>query len=408
LAYPDEPQRPLTAGEAPSSDPPSLRLAARSAVALFAAALVASVAIYLVLSVPGTWFPAASTQTLGARSLTLARGSGGLDGDAIAITAVDASGLALVSANTDFRSSDYPIIAWNGFGFADNADVRFLWRTDYAPTKLNSMPVAIVAGRLAPLMVAKNSDWVGRITGIALAVRGPIGEPPHIVGVAAKPGGAIGQLVDRFREWVAFERWSGSSINTITGGAEVQELPLPTLLFVAALAALGIWFALAWRGRRLAAFPAVVALLFLGAWALLDTQWTANLARQLVDTRAQYGGKDWRERHLAAEDAPLFAFIEKARAKMPATPVRVFVVADAAYFRGRGAYHLYPHNVWFDPVRNTLPHPSTLRPGDYVLVYHRRGLQYNPDEKKMRIEGGEPVSAEAVLVEPGAVLLKVL
>jgi hypothetical protein len=86
----------------------------------------------------------------------------------------------------------------------------------------------------------------------------------------------------------------------------------------------------------------------------------------------------------------------------------VFVVADAAYFRGRGAYHLYPHNVLFDPFRNTVPQASSLRAGDYVLAYQRRGVQYNADEKKLRFEGGEPVSAEAVLVEPGAVLFRIL
>ena len=152
----------------------------------------------------------------------------------------------------------------------------------------------------------------------------------------------------------------------------------------------------------------VLALLFMASWLLLDAQWSANLFRQLRETRAQYAGKDWRERHLAAEDAPLFAFIEKVRAKLPATPVRVFVVADAPYFRGRGAYHLYPHNVLFDPFRNSLPNPASLHSGDYLLVYQRRGLQYNAEEKKLKLDQGEPIGAEAVLVEPGAALLKVL
>ncbi len=92
---------------------------------------------------------------------------------------------------------------------------------------------------------------------------------------------------------------------------------------------------------------------------------------------------------------------------MPATPVRVFVVADAAYFRGRGAYHLYPHNVLFDPFANAVPPAAALHAGDYVLVYQRRGIQYNPDEKKLRFEGGAPLNAEAVLVEPGAALFRI-
>ena len=286
--------------------------------------------------------------------------------------------------------------------------MRFLWRTDYAPAKLNSTPVTIAAGRLTPLVMTKNADWVGRITGIALAVRGPLAEPARVTGVAVRPGGAAGQLGELVREWLTFERWSGTSINAVTGGADVQEVPLPTLLVVALLLAVGAWLALAWRQHRTTALPVVLALLFVVAWLLLDMQWIWNLTRQVGETRAQYGGKDWRERHLAADDGPLFAFVDKARAKMPGTPVRVFVVADAAYFRGRGAYHLYPHNVLFDPFGNAVPPVSALHAGDYVLVYQRRGIQYNPDEKKLRFEGGAPVNAEAVLVEPGAALFRII
>jgi len=30
------------------------------------------------------------------------------------------------------------------------------------------------------------------------------------------------------------------------------------------------------------------------------------------------------------------------------------MAADAIYFRNRGAYHLYPHNVLFDPYQNAM------------------------------------------------------
>jgi hypothetical protein len=405
LAYPEEPERPLTA---PALSVAPARSTARSALALFAFMLAGCLAVYVALSVPGAWFPSASTRTFAARDFTLARGTGALDRDILVITAVDASGLALVRANADFRSVEYPVIAWEGRGFPERADVRFLWQTDYAPNKLNSMPVTISSGRLTPVVMTKNPDWVGRITGVALAVRGPMGEPVRIEGIAAKPGGAPAQLTDRVREWFAFEPWSGTSINAITGGADVQELPLPTLLVVGLVLAAGAWFALARKRHRTAALPAVLALLFVVAWLLLDAQWMWNLVRQVGETRAQYGGKDWRERHLVMEDGPLFQFIEKARAKMPAAPARVFVVAEANYFRGRAAYHLYPHNVYFDPRENGIPPVAALRPGDFVVVYHRRGVQFNANEQKLRFEGGEPVSAEALLVEPGAALFRIL
>jgi len=368
--------------------------------------------LYAASSVPGAWFPSVVAKSYGLRDFTLTRGRGAPDndpvkGEAFSIYALD-EGLAVISVKTSFRSSDYPIVEWTGTDFPERADVRFLWNSDYAPAKINSTPVTIAAGRLAPLVMSKNADWVGRITGVALAVRGPIAEPARVVSVTVKPGGVVGQFTDRFREWLTFERWSGRSINTVTGGADVQEVPLPTLLVVAMLVAAGGWFALAWRRKRTTALPFVLALLFVAAWSVLDVQWLWNLARQVTETRAVYGGKDWRERHQVADDGPLFQFIEKAREKMPATPVRVFVLADAAYFRGRGAYHLYPHNVLFDPFTNSLPPVSAIRAGDYVVVYHRRGIQYHPEGKRLRFEGGAPVSAEAVLVEPGAAVFKVL
>jgi hypothetical protein len=377
-------------------------------VALFALALVAIIGLYAALSVPGAWFPAATAKVMSARDLALTRGAGALDRDALVISALDASGLALVTANSDFRSSEFPVVAWTGANFPEGADVRFLWRTDYAPTKLNSAPVAIVAGRLRPVSMATYADWVGRITGVALAVRGPLAAPVRVYGVAMKPGGVAGQLADLRREWFEFEPWSGASINTITGGADVQDLPLPTLVVVAAALAACIWFALAYRRRRTAALPVVLAGLFVVAWLVVDAQWMLNLTRQAEETRTQFGGKDLRERHVAMEDGPLYQFIEKARAKLPAPPVRVFVVADAAYFRGRAAYHLYPHNVLFDPRENSVPPVASLRPGDFVLVYLRRGVQYNAEDRKLRFEGSEPVAAEAVLVEPGAALFRVL
>jgi len=380
----------------------------RAALGLFALVLVACFLLYAALTVPGAWFPSASDRSFPARELALTRGTGGQDQDALVIRGTDESGLALVTANSDLRSSEYPVIAWRGSGFPDDADVRFLWRSDYAPNKLNTVQVPVVAGRLSPVTMATNKEWLGRITGIALAVRGPLAQPVRVDGVTARSGGGLGQIGERVREWTAFEPWNGASINTITGGAEVQEVPLPTFLVIAVALAAAIWLGIALRRGRTPAFPLVVAVLFVVAWALVDALWTWNLARQVGQTRAQYGGKDWRERHLAAEDAALFAFVEKARAKLPAAPARVFVVADAPYFRGRGAYHLYPHNVQFDPFRNSVPAAAALHAGDYVLVYQRRGVQYNAEEKKLRFEGGAPVSAEAVLVEPGAALFKVL
>jgi hypothetical protein len=138
-----------------------------------------------------------------------------------------------------------------------------------------------------------------------------------------------------------------------------------------------------------------------------DARWFANLARQTHATALRYAGLDWREKHLAAEDGALFAFVEKVRAKLPPAPARVFVVADEHYFRDRAAYHLYPHNVLFDPYANTMPDRARVRPGDFIVAYRRRGVQYDPGAERLRWDGGAPLSADLLLSEAGSALFRI-
>src|ERR1700680_125157 len=108
--------------------------------------------------------------------------------------------------------------------------VRMLWRTDQAPDKVNAIDVPVESGRPLPVLLADDPAWIGRVTGLALAIQGPLAQPLRIRGVIAKPMGALEMLGDRAREWFAFEGWVGTSINTITGGADFQDLPLPVLI----------------------------------------------------------------------------------------------------------------------------------------------------------------------------------
>jgi hypothetical protein len=382
VAHSDEPPSPpkhVLAADTSGANPAAK--SSRQALALLGAALAVCLLAYLVPSVPGAWFPSAAPKGWTPRDFVLARGTGGLEANEFVITAGDASGGALVTVETDFRSADYPVIAWIATDVPDQADAHLIWRSDYAPARINSAALAIASGRLLPVALARDPNWVGRIRGLGLAINGSLPQPVHIREVAAKPMGAIEVGGDRVREWLAFEGFSGSSINNVTGGADVQSLPLPLLVATSmALAAL-VWFGFARRTRHRAALPAVVATLFVAGWLLADTRWAWDLARQVRATARLYAGLDWRERHLAAEDGSLFAFIEAVRAKLPAVPVRVFMSADAHYFRGRGAYHL--------------------------VVVQRRNVQFDPATGRLRWDGGEPVAAELLLTAPGAALFRI-
>jgi hypothetical protein len=376
------------------------------AAAVFAAAISVCLLGYLALAVPDAWFPSASPQAWGASELVLASGTGRLFTDELVVTAPDANGMTLVTVQSDLRSTGLAVMEWAATGVPETADVRLVWRSSFAPRNINTVPLRVEYGRPMPVVVARHPAWIGRITGLALAIQGPLAHPLRIHGVAAKPAGALETLHERAAEWFAFETWSGASINTMTGGAEIQPLPLPVLL-ASIVGLAGGAVALIhrrWPSAFGVAPETIAAAFFLAAWLALDARWSWNLARQVTVTAGQYAGKDARAKHLAAEDGPLYAFIEKSLALMPSSPVRVFVAADAIYYRERAAYHLYPHSVFFDPSSSDLPSTDHVRPGDWLLVYQRHGIQYDASQGKLRWDGVHTVSAEPKLVEPGAAL----
>jgi len=377
---------------------------------LMATSVALCVIGYLAFTVQGSWFTGARTLYLTPLDLTVTRGSAQLREDGLALLAPDASGTTLVSLTTSLRSSDYPVIGWDTRAVPENVEAALLWQSNYQPGRVFNRRLEVEAGRIQPLSLEHDPNWSGLIAGLALGMKGAYSEPIVVRGVAAKTMSAREIISDRIAEWFRFEPWNGASINTIIGGADVQELPMAfTFAVVVGVAAL-MYAALArWRPQWVGTSGAiVVGIMFVVAWLALDGRWEWNLARQAALTAEQYAGKSWHERHLVAEDGAVFAFIEKVRAKLPPAPARVFMVADEHYYRDRGAYHLYPYNVFFDPWFNTMPPVSAVRQGDFVVVYQRKGVQYDAAAKRLRWEGGPPVAAELVFAESGGALFRIL
>lgn len=406
----------VDAGSAPPSviDPgavgtPSLRRCALQVGLLLAAGFLLCLFLYLVVAVPSQWFPGVSARAWGVADLALARGSGTVSGDELVVTAVDPSGIAIVSVSSNLRAADFPAISWIATDIAEDAEVRLVWRTNVHPQRLNSAAITVTAGQPMPSMLAADKAWIGQVTGLALTIRTSLDKPIRIRGVVARPMGAMEILRDRAREWLAFEEWTGSSINTVVGGVDVQDLPLPPLAAAACAAASALLLALRrWRPRPVPEITAgLVLALFAMAWLVLDARWTWNLIRQEQVTVRAYGGLTATEKHLAAEDGALFAFVERARRVMPETPARVFVVAGAAYFRGRAAYHLYPHRVYTDRINGTMPPASALRPGDWLVDFESRAIAYDAVSGRLRWSGDQTIAAEPRLVLPGAALFLV-
>jgi hypothetical protein len=378
-------------------------------IAVFGASVAVCLLGYLALAAPGPWFGAPQSLQWKARELTVTRGTAQPTPGGLVVSAPDATRTAVISLNTSFRARDYPVIGWDAAGMPDSVEATMLWYSDVDTSRVFKRALTVEAGRLMPAALAQERGWIGRIGGLALVLQGGFAEPIVLHGATAKPMSATQVLGDRIREWLAFEPWNGASINGLTGGADAQDLPLPAFLAaVAGLAALGYAGLARWKPLMFGpVLGAGVAVMFVIAWLAMDARWQWNLLRQAGTTFAQYAGKSWQDRHLAAEDGPLFAFIEKVRAKLPAPPARVFMVAAAHYFRDRGAYHLYPYNVYFDPWSDTVPPPSAIRPGDYIVVYQRKGMQYDASQQRLRWDDHAPVAVELLLVDMGAALFRV-
>lgn len=408
MAHPDESQRPLAeqSAVAPAgAQPPAIN----RLILLFAAALVLALLAYLAIAVPGPWFPSARDHFWTARDLTLARGSGSLSGQEWVLQSADAGSIFILSGNADLVSTDYRAFTWIAVGLPQGADVRLLWRNEYEPSKLHSVPITVESGRLRPVSMQGDPAWIGRIAGIALAVRGPLVQPVRVRGAIARPMGALDVLRDRAREWFAFEGWTGTSINTVIGGADVQEFPLPIVAALAVAIALALFALGRWRaGLGKQALVTALATLTVAGWLLLDVRWTAALVRQSTETRKVYAGKDDEGRHLVAEDAELYRLVARAREVMPAQPQRLFIAAEAHYFRGRAAYHFYPHNVFYDPRTDRLPPASVMHAGDWLFVYQRPGIQYDRTAQMLRWEGGQTHAAELKMVGQGGALFRLL
>ncbi len=398
-----------TAAASPAPPAQPAPFGPRLAGAMFGASLAVCLIAYLAFAVPGRWFASVSDKAYGPRQLMMSRGTATIKGDELIVVRPADDGNTVISVTTDLRSADFPMIAWIAAGVPANAKIALLWRTDVEPSRLNTRAIGVESGRLAPIDLHGDPHWLGHVVGLALAVQGPLAEPLRVRGVVAKPADALETLRDRAREWTAFEPWTGASINTIAGGADIQRLPLPVLL-AAAIALTAMLLAIIAGKRVRAVIPAIAAttaLVALGGWLVLDARWIVNLTRQVRATAVQFAGKDSHDKHLAAEDGELFAFVDKARALLPKDPARIFVVADADFFRGRTAYHLYPQNVWYAPYQNVVPPADRLHAGDWIVVYQRRGVQYDAARRSLRWDGGATVPAELKLLDHGGALFLV-
>ena len=138
----------------------------------------------------------------------------------------------------------------------------------------------------------------------------------------------------------------------------------------------------------------VVAAIFLTCWISLDLIWQGRLLRQLGATYETFYGKD---KLSVGPDAKLVEFIVEIKQELEPENSRVFVSSTDDYLGMRGAYYLYPRNVFWQRYGGELPHHKYFHSGDYIVLIQPTGIRFDPLTKKLLIPKRKSLSVEPVV-----------
>ena len=335
-------------------------------------------------------------------ALTMNKGQGDSDQSKLVIKALTDQGFAVASLSPPiFQAEKYPTIIWSVSGATSSVAMEFLWRT--ADNRVFVRPLVWTANTLEPLEMAEDENWRGQIIDLAIIVKGTLAAPIFVNGVSLESASLPGALPNMVKKWFALDRWQGTSINFVDGDAIDKNVPPVLAIAAIILLALALNLILAIAKIMPLNVAMVWGMVFFG-WFILDIRWQANLFQQLDLTHQQFAGKTWEDKHLAAEDAALFDFMRKVKATLPPANGRILYFSDDAYSRGKGAYHLYPHNVL---ASNDLPPASQIKTGDYIALFAKKGVKYDRPHQLLIWSDEQSLRVDLLFLADGNALFKV-
>lgn len=362
--------------------------------------------IYLIVNLPGSWFGGGSPRAFPGSAMVMGAGLAQLDGDKLVVVRPDSKNTAIVALGTPRLSTiDYGLVSFDVDGMPDDAEVTMFWRNDLAPNKMFTRTVTVAGGRIQDVMLAGDSNWLGRINTVGLIIHSPLANPVKINRVAVSPASAATVLLDRWHDWADREAWTGISLSRVIGGRPGMDLPLTLLAAVACLVAGMIYWALhRWRKWNFSALT--VAAIVATGWAVVDLRWQWNLTANAALSVNKFAQNDLSAKRLAGIDGDLERIAIDLRPLIP-SDARVFVVGPDAVIAGRFAYLLLPARVHYDIAANALPAPERMKRGDLLLIHRKPGVRYSPERKEFFWDDRYRVNVDIVFLRPGTVLARV-
>jgi hypothetical protein len=322
---------------------------------------------------------------------------------------LNANGMGIVFLNDlQIEARAYPFLHLAIEDSSKNLQVRITWNT--SETEHNSHAYILENKSRSSLWLATNElkGWTGNISSIGVVFIGRAGEVVRIRDFSLSPASPLRQLQAIYSDLTSYVPWNRAEMNSHTGVTQVSSFyPVPLIVAYLILSLLGYGLLLLLFRTKLAFNWRVVALIFLVCWIGLDLSWQDRLLQQLADTYRTFSGKNTQEKLAVGPDANLYNFISAAKPLLEPGDARVFVSSSDEYRGQRGAYFLYPFNVYWPEPFNTFPGSIFLHSGDYIVLINPTVLRFNPVNKVLIVPRCCTLNTELVMSDPAGTVVRV-
>lgn len=247
-------------------------------------------------------------------------------------------------------------------------EVMLLWNTSESPGEHRSYKLESYSRKSMWLSTRELRGWEGEISSLLLLVAGQEGDTLTINDASLFAPSLQLQLRAIYSDFTAFVPWNRAAVNAHTGATHVSSFYPITLI--------ACWLTLSLVGYSILSVVRasvrfdwrVVGLIFLACWLVVDFSWQNRLVRQLADTYDSFAGKTTKEKLTVGPDAPLYNFMLAVNDQTNSAGSRIFVSSSDHYTGLRGAYYLYPKNVFWTLKGPQVQPGHYLRSGDYIVL----------------------------------------
>lgn len=324
-----------------------------------------------------------------------------LDEQGRAVVEVDAGNLDLAAL---------PLLHLRFGGRPDVSALIVAWRTPDSGARPRNLRIGVSPSRSFWLDMREYGDWSGRATAIAVILLGPPGSEVELASLSLSPAVFPATLFADIAQWTVFVPWTHASINSHLGLLTPGNAPYPAVVAALALAAGVVVYLIAVavsRGRLPFRWSVVGAITFF-CWLALDWPWQNKLLRQSEVTRGTLAGKTNTEKRQTGMDSAIFEFTRRVKDAIGGSDARVFIASTSDYRGMRGAYYLYPNNVYWKRHAKTLPEQKNFAAGDFVVLFPPVQVGYDRNSGHLQYGKGQRLRAELLFSEGSGALFRVL